>query len=65
MLGFGFVQFSKAQAVERGNRAGTHGKYIAMNTPYTRSRALKRLNSTRVVVAFNFKNNPIAIANIH
>ena len=58
------VQRSEPQRIHHRNRPRAHGENVAQNSAHARSRALKRLNETRMIVGFNLERNRPAVADI-
>ncbi len=58
------IDGAEAQRVERGDRAGAHGKNIAQNAAHAGGRALIGLDERRVVVAFHLERHRQTVADV-
>ena len=59
------VQRTEAQAIEDGDRARTHGEYVAEDPADAGGGALERFDGAGVIVALDLHHDREAVANIH
>ena len=55
---------AETERVHEKHGPGAHGENVAQDAAHARGRALKRLDGRRVVVAFHFKHNGVAVSDV-
>ena len=65
MFGLWVVGLTEAQGIHIGYGTRAHGEDVAKDAPHARRRALIGLDVGGVVVAFHFKHDGLAVADVY